>query len=63
MLTKDLKTGRLIAVLKEFEGPKRPIHAVYLHRMHLSAKVRTFVDYLYNEYQHNPIDENPQLEE
>jgi len=63
MLTKDLKNGRLIAVLKEFEGPKRPIHAVYLHRMHLSAKVRTFVDFLYNEYQQNPIDENQQAEE
>lgn len=57
MLTKDLKTGRLISVLKEFEGPKRPIHAVYLHRMHLSAKVRTFVDFLYQQYQHIPIDD------
>lgn len=63
MVTKDLKTGRLIAALKEFEGPKRPIHAVYLHRMHLSAKVRTFVDFLYDQYQHNPIDEIRQPEE
>jgi DNA-binding transcriptional LysR family regulator len=63
MLTKDLKTGRLISVLKEFEGPKRPIHAVYLHRMHLSAKVRTFVDFLYEQYQHFPIDEDAQQDD
>ena len=63
MLTKDLKTGRLISVLKEYEGAKRPIHAVYLHRMHLSAKVRTFVDFLYDQYQHNPIDEAQPTEE
>lgn len=63
MLTKDLKTGRLIAVLTDYEGAKRPIHAVYLHRMHLSAKVRTFVDFLYDQYQHFPIDESQQQEE
>jgi DNA-binding transcriptional LysR family regulator len=57
MLTKDLSTGRLVSVLNEYEGNKRPIHAVYLHRMHLSAKVRTFVDFLYTQYQNNPIEE------
>jgi len=56
MLTKDLSTGRLISVLNEYEGAKRPIHAVYLHRMHLSAKVRTFVDFLYEQYQQNSIE-------
>lgn len=54
MLSKDLKTGRLISVLNDYEGAKRPIHAVYLHRMHLSAKIRTFVDFLYNQYQRYP---------
>ena len=55
MVDKDIKNGRLQTVLVEFEGAKRPIHAVYLHRMHLSAKVRTFVDFLYQRFQANPI--------
>ena len=61
MLSKDLKTGRLISVLNDYEGAKRPIHAVYLHRMHLSAKIRTFVDFLYNQYQRYPdLEANPE---
>ena len=55
MVDKDVKNGRLNTVLEEFEAPKRPIHAVYLHRMHLSAKVRTFVDFLSERFQSNPL--------
>jgi hypothetical protein len=36
----------LQVVLDEFETPVVPIHAVYAHARLLSAKVRTFVDYL-----------------
>jgi DNA-binding transcriptional LysR family regulator len=55
MVDKDIKNGRLSTVLEDFEAPKRPIHAVYLHRMHLSAKVRTFVDFLHDRFQSNPL--------
>jgi DNA-binding transcriptional LysR family regulator len=55
MLDKDIKHGNLKPVLVDYEAPKRPIHAVYLHRMHLSAKVKTFVDFLYNRFKSNPI--------
>jgi len=44
----DIKAGRLQAVLENYEPPESPINALYLHRKHLSAKVRTFVDYLYD---------------
>ena len=44
----DIKAGRLQAVLEDYEPPESPINALYLHRKHLSAKVRTFVDYLYD---------------
>jgi DNA-binding transcriptional LysR family regulator len=54
MVDKDIRQGRLIPVLVEYEVPKRSIHAVYLHRMHLSAKVRTFVDFLYERFKSNP---------
>ena len=43
----DIKAGRLQVVLEDYEPPESPINALYLHRKHLSAKVRTFVDYLY----------------
>lgn len=54
MVGLDIMAGRLQAVLEDYEGPERPIHAVYLHRRHLSAKVRTFVDFLRERYQPVP---------
>jgi DNA-binding transcriptional LysR family regulator len=50
----DLKSGRLKAVLEDYAPPARPIHAIYPHRQHLSAKVRTFVEFLYQCYQPEP---------
>ena len=50
----DIKAGRLKVLLEQFEPPARPIYAVYLHRTHLSAKVSTFVEFLYNLYQPAP---------
>ncbi len=54
MLGLDIKSGRLTTVLDEFEPPARAIHAIYPHRQHLSAKIRTFVDFLYERYQPEP---------
>lgn len=50
MVGLDIKAGRLLPVLEQFEPPALPIYAVYLHRRHLSAKVSTFVDFLYDLY-------------
>jgi DNA-binding transcriptional LysR family regulator len=49
----DIEAGRLQAVLEGYEPPESPINALYQHRKHLSAKVRTFVDYLYDVL--NPV--------
>lgn len=46
MVGLDIKEGRLQALLEQYEPPKRPIYAMYSHRRYLSAKVRTFVDFL-----------------
>ncbi len=46
MAGQDLSKGRLEAVLEEYELPAMDIYAVYPHRRHLSAKVRTFLDFL-----------------
>lgn len=54
MVGKDLQSGRLHAVLTEFEAASQAIHAVYPHRKHLSAKVRTFVDFLTERFQPQP---------
>lgn len=50
----DLQSGRLRAVLTEYEPMPLEIYAVYPHRKHLSAKVRTFVDFLYDRLQPRP---------
>lgn len=42
----DLRAGRLQPVLNEYQLPELIAHAVYAHRQYLSAKVRTFVDFL-----------------
>ncbi|MES2319891.1 MAG: LysR family transcriptional regulator [Pseudomonadota bacterium] len=42
----DLDAGRLVRILPEWESAQMGIYAVYPSRKHLSAKVRTFVDFL-----------------
>lgn len=42
----DVRAGRLVRLLQDYEPPRAPIAAVYPSRRHLSAKVRTFVDFL-----------------
>lgn len=42
----DLRNGRLIEVLPEYKSSELGIYAVYPSRKHLSAKVRTFVDFI-----------------
>lgn len=42
----DLRAGRLIRVLEDYDPVEFVINAVYPHRRHLSAKVRCFIDLL-----------------
>lgn len=42
----DLREGRLRRVLADFEVPAFAVYAIYPSHRHLSAKVRTFVDFL-----------------
>jgi DNA-binding transcriptional LysR family regulator len=46
MVGEALKSGRLRTVLDDYAAPCLTIRAVYPHSRHLSAKVRTFVDFL-----------------
>ncbi|MCB1810539.1 MAG: LysR family transcriptional regulator [Candidatus Competibacteraceae bacterium] len=42
----DIRAGRLRAVLADYKLKTLQVYAVYPHRQYLSAKVRTFVDFL-----------------
>jgi DNA-binding transcriptional LysR family regulator len=54
MVGLDIAAGRLEVVLENFEPPPRPIHAIYLYRRYLSAKVRTFVNFLSERFYPTP---------
>lgn len=41
-----LRSGELVRILPEWSGEAADIHAVYLQRHHLSAKIRMFIDFL-----------------
>ncbi len=62
MVGADLRAGRLRRVLRDFEMPEVPIHALYLHRRHLSAKVRSFVEFLARRYAERPDWADPLVE-
>jgi DNA-binding transcriptional LysR family regulator len=44
----DLESGRLVRILPEYRPVEFAMNAVYPHRHHLSAKVRSFIDLLSN---------------
>lgn len=46
----EIRAGRLVRVLPDYQPPRSPISAVYPSRRHLSAKVRSFVDFLVERY-------------
>ena len=46
IVEEDLKAGRLIAMMPVYKTVPFPFHAVYPHSRYLSAKVKTFVDFL-----------------
>jgi DNA-binding transcriptional LysR family regulator len=50
ILAPEVRSGRLQRVLPDYQPPRSPIAAVYPSRRHLSAKVRTFVDFLAERY-------------
>jgi DNA-binding transcriptional LysR family regulator len=52
----DLKSGALVAVLSDFLPKQFSIDALYPHREHLPAKVRTFIDVLAKYFRHTDWD-------
>lgn len=50
----ELRAGRLVPLLCNFEPEEIHVHAVYPHARHLAAKVRAFVDFLAERYAGEP---------
>ena len=50
----EIKSGRLVPILTEFLQAEHAINAIYLHRHHLSAKVRSFIDLLVKHFRDDP---------
>jgi DNA-binding transcriptional LysR family regulator len=46
LIADDLDQGRLVRLLSEYRPVELSMNAVYPHRLHLSAKVRSFIDLL-----------------
>jgi len=59
-LVKDeIKSGRLVPVLVEYLQTEYSINAIYPHRHHLSAKVRSFIDLLARHFHDDPAWADP----
>ena len=42
----DLRAGKLVRLLPDYRPPEQGLHALYPPGRHLSAKVRSFADFL-----------------
>ena len=71
LVADEIKAGRLVSILQEFLKDEHAINAIYPHRQHVSAKVRSFIDLLIRYFREHPtwaqpcktqeIDRPPQL--
>jgi hypothetical protein len=59
LLVDEIKSGALVPVLTDFLQTQHPINAIYPHRHHLSAKVRSFLDLLVEHFRANPFWADP----
>jgi DNA-binding transcriptional LysR family regulator len=59
LLVDEIKSGALVPVLADFLQTQHPINAIYPHRHHLSAKVRSFLDLLVEHFRANPFLADP----
>jgi hypothetical protein len=51
LIGRDLASGRLVPLLREYRLPQIEVTIAYPSRLHLPAKVRTFIDHLVEYFQ------------
>jgi DNA-binding transcriptional LysR family regulator len=54
LVANDLSAGRLVRLLPDYKTQETPVYAVYPHSHNLSAKTRTFIDFLAARFAHLP---------
>jgi DNA-binding transcriptional LysR family regulator len=54
LVANDLSAGRLVRLLPDYKTQETPVYAVYPHSHYLSAKTRTFIDFLAARFAHLP---------
>ena len=59
LVADEIKSGRLVPVLGRFLQTDHAINAIYPHRQHLSAKVRSFIDLLAKHFRDDPAWADP----
>jgi DNA-binding transcriptional LysR family regulator len=59
LVVDEIKAGRLTPVLAEFLQSEYAINAIYPHRHHLSAKVRSFIDLMSKRFHEDPAWADP----
>jgi DNA-binding transcriptional LysR family regulator len=47
----DIVAGRLVPLLNDWDLPRIQINIAYPNRRHLSAKVRSFIDFMVSEFE------------
>ena len=50
LIDKDLKNGRLLSLMPEYQFPERPLHLLYLPERHGSPKLRSFVEFVLEHF-------------
>jgi DNA-binding transcriptional LysR family regulator len=59
LVVDEIRTRRLVPVLTEFLQSEYAINAIYPHRHHLSAKVRSFIDLMSKRFHEDPAWADP----
>ena len=54
LVADELSAGRLVRLLPDYKTQETPVYAVYPHSHFLSAKTRTFIDFLAARFAHLP---------
>jgi DNA-binding transcriptional LysR family regulator len=51
----DLRSGRLVELLRESGGRSRPFNLLYPHNRHVPLRVRSFVDFIIAQLEKHPV--------
>ena len=50
IIAEDLRTGQLIQLFMNYTTPETPVHAFFPHTRYLSAKTRTFIEFMASRF-------------